>query len=256
MTKRLFEDLVVSACGRRRTRGGYALPASLGIHAAVLCAAIALPALGPVELVPEVTARPLNPPVLPTIVRVPPPRPVPANPGPRPSAGRQQQVTIPAMPRRTPTVTETALTPTPPDVLLNELGCLEPSCMVGTSLDRGPRDGTGPSGGSGGGDAPPAAYRAIVDVAPPMKLRNVDPVYPELARRAGVEGVVIIECTIDPRGWVAGARVLRGHPLLDAAALDAVQQWLYRPTLLNGAPVSVVMTVTVNFRLTRQGGLR
>jgi protein TonB len=84
-----------------------------------------------------------------------------------------------------------------------------------------------------------------------MKVHNVDPVYPELARRAGVEGVVIIECTIDPKGRIAGARVLRGHPLLDRAALEAVEQWAYRPTLLNGAPVSVVMSVTVNFRLAR-----
>jgi protein TonB len=97
----------------------------------------------------------------------------------------------------------------------------------------------------------PALVRASVDVAPPVKIRNVEPVYPELARRAGVEGIVIIECTIDPKGRIAGARVLRGHTLLDRAALDAVQQWVYRPTLLNDAPVSVIMTVTVNFRIAR-----
>jgi protein TonB len=61
--------------------------------------------------------------------------------------------------------------------------------------------------------------------------------------------VVIIECTIDPKGRIANARILRGHPLLDAAALDAVQRWVYTPSRLNGAPVSVVMTVTVNFKI-------
>jgi protein TonB len=86
-------------------------------------------------------------------------------------------------------------------------------------------------------------------VAPPVKVRNVEPVYPELARRAGVQGVVIIECTIDPKGRIANARVLRGHPLLDAAALDAVQKWVYTPSLLRGVPVSVIMTVTVTFTI-------
>jgi protein TonB len=52
-------------------------------------------------------------------------------------------------------------------------------------------------------------------------------------------------------GRVADARVLSGHPLLDDAALDAVRQWRYRPTLLNGQPISVIMTVTVRFALRR-----
>jgi protein TonB len=64
-----------------------------------------------------------------------------------------------------------------------------------------------------------------------------------------VEGVVIIEATISPDGRVQDARVLRSIPLLDAAALDAVRQWEYSPTLLNGTPVPVVITVTVVFRL-------
>jgi protein TonB len=64
-----------------------------------------------------------------------------------------------------------------------------------------------------------------------------------------VQGIVILECRIDPRGEVVDVKVLRGVPLLDAAAVDAVRQWRYAPTLLNGVPVSVIMTVTVNFRL-------
>jgi periplasmic protein TonB len=61
--------------------------------------------------------------------------------------------------------------------------------------------------------------------------------------------VVILEATIDPAGNVRHARVLRGQPLLDQAAIDAVQQWQYVPTLLNGVAVPVIMTVTVNFTL-------
>ena len=62
-------------------------------------------------------------------------------------------------------------------------------------------------------------------------------------------GVVILECTISPQGKVTDVKVLRGIPLLDQAAIDAVKQWVYTPTLLNGVPVPVIMTVTVNFKL-------
>ena len=61
--------------------------------------------------------------------------------------------------------------------------------------------------------------------------------------------VVIVEATISPQGKVTNARVLRGVPLLNDAALDAVRQWEYTPTMLNGVPVPVIMTVTVNFTL-------
>ena len=81
----------------------------------------------------------------------------------------------------------------------------------------------------------------------PRKIRDVRPVYPQEARDARVQGVVIIEARIEPDGRVGSARVLRSIPLLDQAALDAVQQWEFEPTLLNGAPVAVVMTVTVQF---------
>ena len=69
------------------------------------------------------------------------------------------------------------------------------------------------------------------------------------ALEQGVQGVVIIEATIGPDGRVKDAKVLRSIPLLDQAALDAVKQWTFTPTLLNGVPVPVIMTVTVNFTL-------
>jgi protein TonB len=61
--------------------------------------------------------------------------------------------------------------------------------------------------------------------------------------------MVIIEATIGGDGKVIDAKVLRSVPMLDEAALDAVRQWEFTPTLLNGAPVPIVMTVTVNFKL-------
>jgi len=75
------------------------------------------------------------------------------------------------------------------------------------------------------------------------------PVYPPIAESARVQGVVIIEATIGVDGTVTDAKVLRSIPLLDQAALDAVRQWRYTPTLVEGTAVPVIMTVTVNFTL-------
>lgn len=83
----------------------------------------------------------------------------------------------------------------------------------------------------------------------PMLIKKVPPVYPPIAQSAGVTGVVIVEALIDFDGSVREARILRSVALLDQAALDAVRQWVFQPTVLNGAPVQVVMTVTVNFSL-------
>jgi protein TonB len=96
---------------------------------------------------------------------------------------------------------------------------------------------------------PPRAYRPGGDIREPRKIRDVPAVYPEIARAAKIEGVVILEATIDERGVVTDARVLRSVPLLDAAALTALKQWRYTPTLLNGVPVRVLMTVTFRFSL-------
>jgi TonB family protein len=99
--------------------------------------------------------------------------------------------------------------------------------------------------GPAGSDAKP--LRVGGTIATPMKIKDVRPVYPPEARDAGVQGVVILEAVIGETGAVSTARVLRSIPLLDQAALDAVRQWEFTPTLLNGAPVPVVMTVTINF---------
>ena len=83
----------------------------------------------------------------------------------------------------------------------------------------------------------------------PKKVLHVAPEYPELARRAGVEGVVVLEAVVDVSGRVTQVRVLRPVALLDAAAVNAVRPWRYSPTELNGVPVPVLMTVTVRFAL-------
>jgi len=93
------------------------------------------------------------------------------------------------------------------------------------------------------------AVRVGGQIKEPRKVKDIKPVYPDIAKQARVQGVVILECTISPQGRVTDVKVLRGIPLLDAAAQEAVKQWVYTPTLLNGVPVPVIMTVTVNFRL-------
>ena len=81
----------------------------------------------------------------------------------------------------------------------------------------------------------------------PVRTVYVAPVYPNIASTAGVGGMVVLECTIDPSGHVVDVRVITGHPLLNEAATNAVRQWRYTPTRLNGVPVAVLMTVTVRF---------
>jgi protein TonB len=72
-------------------------------------------------------------------------------------------------------------------------------------------------------------------------------VYPPLAKQARIQGVVLLEAVISKDGAIDNLRVISGHPLLTQAAIDAVKQWRYKPTLLNGEPVEVVTTITVNF---------
>ncbi len=96
---------------------------------------------------------------------------------------------------------------------------------------------------------PSDAIRVGGNVRPPTKTVDVKAVYPPSAIEARVQGVVICEVLIGSDGKVADAFVLRSIPLLDQAALDAVRQWEFVPTLLNGHPVPVAMTVTVNFTL-------
>ena len=104
--------------------------------------------------------------------------------------------------------------------------------------------------------APPAAgptrIRVGGNIKVPLKLHDVKPIYPESMRAEGREAEVQLEATIAPDGSVSGVHVTSAqiHPDFAIAAIDAVRQWRFSPTLLNGKPIEVVMTVTVGFRLT------
>lgn len=103
----------------------------------------------------------------------------------------------------------------------------------------------GPAAAAGGS----SPLRVGGDIAEPRKIVDVKPVYPQAAQDAKVQGVVILEVVIDTTGGIRDAKVLRSLPMLDQAALDAVKQWRFTPTLLNGAPQEVIMTVTMSFTL-------
>ncbi len=82
-----------------------------------------------------------------------------------------------------------------------------------------------------------------------MVVYRIEPAYPPLAREARIQGVVVLTAIIDKDGNIQNLRLVSGHPMLAPAAIDAVKHWRYKPFLLNGQPVEVETTVTVNFRM-------
>jgi TonB family protein len=80
-------------------------------------------------------------------------------------------------------------------------------------------------------------------------VRQVKPEYPAEAKANRIQGEVVLETYINKEGMIDQLVVISGHPLLTPAAIDAVKQWVYKPTLLNGQPIDAVSTVTVNFQL-------
>ena len=93
----------------------------------------------------------------------------------------------------------------------------------------------------------PSGIRVGTAVQEQNLIHRVEPVYPHLAVRARISGVVKLDVTISREGRVANIMLLSGHPLLVQPALDAVKEWVYQPTLLNGAPVEVITEVDVDF---------
>jgi len=214
-----------------------AIPVSVTVHAAVLLAVVVIPLLAsdvlPAVRVGDVIFETV---MLPRVPSVPPP-----------AAPRQVSV-VPPDADLAPVVQPSRITEplirqdVAPDIDAPDAGGVIMG-EIPASFDFGVVS-----------EAPPAP-RAVVPVPahtllrPPVRLHDAPPVYPELARAAQVQGTVIIQAVINTSGDVTDAKVLRSIPLLDQSALDAVRQWKYSPTLLNGVPVPVVMTVTVTFTL-------
>jgi len=99
--------------------------------------------------------------------------------------------------------------------------------------------------------ATPQRIRVGGNVQAANLIRKVTPQYPPLAKQARVQGTVRFQAIIGKDGTIQNLQLITGHPLLVPAATDAVKQWLYKPTLLNGEPVEVVTQIDVNFTLSQ-----
>jgi protein TonB len=243
MQQRLFEDLIESDVVAHKTNKSKTLPVSIAIHAVLIVALFIVPLVTSEEL-PEPTSavraffvEPAAP---------PPPPPPPPPPAPKaPTAPKTPPKPMSDTPRLTAPVEV-------PEEIAPEQGIdLGVEGGVPGGVEGGVPGGVvgGVVGGLPDAPPPPQAVRVGGQIKEPKKLKNVAPAYPDIAKQARVQGVVILECTISPQGRVTDVKVLRGIPLLDESAREAVKQWIYTPTLLNGVPVPVIMTVTVNFKL-------
>jgi protein TonB len=240
---------------RRRSPHGDTLPIviSTATHLLVLSLLVIAPLLYVTERLPEVPA------MMAFVAPAPPPPPPPPPP---PAPARTSAAARPAA---------TAGTFAAPVEVPTRI---EPEAGIDHGAEGGVPGGVeggvpgGVTGGIIGGlpsDIPPPPP-PVVPPAPrlpvrigggiqtPALLHRVAPVYPDLAVRAHVEGVVILEAIVDRDGHIEDVRVLRSMPLLNAAALAAVRQWRYSPLLLNGKPERFVLTVTVSFRLSDKTG--
>lgn len=216
----------------------WTLAVSVFVHAAVVVAIFVAPTLATTDL--PAPRRPLTFEAI-TPIATPP---IPVTP----------RVSQPTQPTRSPSFPIAEPPDLPPDV---------PSPIADPPPDIVAHGDAGvPSGVfSPVGDpvsAPPPAPPVRRDpipvggvVRPPTRVIYIQPSYPPLALAARKEGTVILQAVIDENGGVREVKVLRSIPLLDEAAVHAVSQWKFTPTLLNGMPVPVVMTVTVGFTLQR-----
>ncbi len=236
MPRDLFQPTAASSTPLGRRAG--LVPLSIAAHAVAIGAAVLVPAFAVGALPDPRVSLTYN--VHPTIVPVVPALRPPARPRPAMSGGA-------------PLVTPNAL-PDRDALPAVALGRVTPGMDDGLPWRDGVPAGIDGDVGTAVADlppppAPPRLARVGGDVRPPVKIHDAAPVYPALARSARVQGVVIVEATIDESGRVVHARLLRSIPLLDEAALAAVREWTFTPSRLNGEPTSILMTVTVQFRL-------
>ena len=259
----MFEHSLIDLESKPRSgRRWISLPLALGLHVVGLTA-IAFGSYWNVSSVPEPSTNVVF------LSFAPLPEPPAGGGGHRPTV--KPPVTDEVKPR-TPeqpvqptdeTVPKTIPTPTanvPVDDVLPESGTGDddpspgdgpicPACGIGPNFGPGPGGpGVKPNGGDGPGESLP--IHISVGMTRPEIVHQVQPRYTEIARRSGVQGTVIVEAIIDEQGRVTNVRVLRGLPMgLDQAAVDAIQQWRFKPATLASKPVKVYYTLTVNFTI-------
>ena len=238
MPRRMFGD-IEEPSAKVGTRQWYTVPLSILLHSALVVAMIIVPLLAS-NVLPTLPAATMF-----VTMPAPPPPPPPA---PRTPAAPAARVEI--NPAVAPVEAPRTIAPEPlvdARVLTTAVEAAPAGLLSGVEVGR--MELAPPTPAPPAPQPPPAPVRVGIGIKPPQKIAHVDPVYPLIAQTARVQGTVIIEATIGVDGTVTDARILRSVALLDQAALDAVKQWRYTPTLLNGQPVPVIMTVTVSFAL-------
>jgi protein TonB len=230
---------VVNPAPRLGSQSRYTLPLSIAAHAAIAAVIVIVPLMAtdvvptPRSVVGAFTAG----------AELPEPPPPPAA-----RAGSAKAPSTPVQASVAPTDPPASIT-AEPETTGTVVG--DPNGVVG-GLPNGTVGSAGLLPDVPSIPAPPAPARPLPvggRIKEPAKIRHVAPVYPAIAQQARVEGTVVIEAIIGTDGRVKEARVVASKALLDEAALTAVRQWLFTPTLLNGVPVPVIMTVRVQFRL-------
>ena len=194
-------------------------------------------------------------PEVPTLMAFVAPMPSPAPPPPPPAAPAQAVLT-----RQVRATAPNAAPIEAPSRIEPETGIERVEAGVGGGVEGGIPGGI--VGGIVGGISEalpppppsplPASRRPVRvsgEISPPTLLIRVAPIYPSLAQQAQIQGLVIIEATVDETGRVRETKVLRSVKFLDEAAITAVRQWQYSPLLLNGEAMPFVLTVTVSFRV-------
>ena len=237
----IFRDVTRPPAGLG-SQATYTVPLSILTHAAVVVILVIVPIIATDDKlqVPSSITAIVVPPAMPEPPPPPMARPVTSAP---PSAIPDRTYA----PSRVPeSIAEDTGPPAPPGIP-----------VIGVATGETGSGGIGGLPGAGGisipgvppAPAPNGPFRPGGKVKYPEKVRDVRPVYPQIAISGGVEGRVIIEAIITVDGKVKDARILRSIPLLDRAALEAVNQWVFSPTLLNGVPVPIIITVSVDFKL-------
>lgn len=253
----MFDDVLIESSGKGSSTGTWITALISGVVHLLIVGAIVAAGLY-VKENPEAIEKPMSA----FIVAATPPPPPPPPPG---GGASQQRVPIETpreprreqfiQPRETPRVVPAVEDPgadqdaVPGGVTGGQRGGQVGGVVGGVvGGERGGVVGGIPGGQPGGTGTGP--LRVGGNVKPPVAVLRVDPIYTEVARRARVEGIVIIEAVIDRQGNVTEAHVLKPLPFgLDAAALQSVKQWKFRPGTLDGQPVPVYYNLTVNFRI-------
>ena len=230
------ESLLESGTVRRQGRG-WATTLSITIQSLLVVALVALPIFRPDAL--PLAVKSITSPV--AFGRPDVPRPESSSPS-RPTATRTERelVFIPAD-RKPSFIPADANDSVPPGVPIGPIGRPDVENPIGTLIPKNPPPIS----------IRPPERRVVSQIALGILVSRTQPVYPPLAVRSGTEGTVILRAVIDRQGRITQVQVLSGHALLQQAARTAVEQWRYRPYILNGEPIEVETQITVNFKLSR-----